>query len=40
MKKVLFFPSCFFFGMIAPLDLEELDGFTPCDTILLIQDLD
>jgi hypothetical protein len=40
LKKVLAFPSCFFFCVVAPLDLEELDGFTPHDTILLIQDFD
>jgi hypothetical protein len=40
MKEVLASPSCFFFGAVAPLDLEELDCFTPCDTILLIQDSD
>jgi hypothetical protein len=40
MKKVLTFPSCFFLSVVAPLYLEELDYFTPRDTILLIQDLD
>jgi hypothetical protein len=40
MKEVLAFPSCFFFKVVAPLYLEELDYFTPHDTILLIQDLD
>jgi hypothetical protein len=40
MKQVLAFPSCFFFKVIAPLYLEELDRFTPRDMILLIQDLD
>jgi hypothetical protein len=39
-KKVLPFPSCFFFRVVAPLYLEELDYFTSRDTILLIQDLD
>jgi hypothetical protein len=39
-KKVLTFPSCFFFGVVAPLDLEEHDGFTPHDMILLIQDFE
>jgi hypothetical protein len=39
-KQVLTFPSCFFFSVVAPLDLEELDGFTPRDTMLLIQDFD
>jgi hypothetical protein len=38
--EVLTFPCCFFFSVIAPLYFEELDCFTPCDTILLIQDLD
>jgi hypothetical protein len=40
MKKVLAFPSYFFCSVVAQLDLEELDGFTPCETILLIQDFD
>jgi hypothetical protein len=40
MKKVIAFPCCFFFGMIASLDLEELDGFMCGDMILLIQDFD
>jgi hypothetical protein len=40
MKEVLTFPHCFFFSMIAPLNVEELDNLAPCDTILLIQDLD
>jgi hypothetical protein len=40
MEEVFAFPSCFFFGVVAPLYLEELDYFTPRDTILLIQDLD
>jgi hypothetical protein len=39
-KEVLAFPSRFFFRVIAPLYLEELDCFMPRDTILLIQDLD
>jgi hypothetical protein len=39
-KKVLAFSSCFFFSVVAPLYLEELDYFTPRDTILLIQDFD
>jgi hypothetical protein len=40
MKKFLAFPCCFFFGVVAPLDLEELEGFMPRDMILLIQDFD
>jgi hypothetical protein len=40
MEEVLSFPSCFFFRVVAPLYLEELDYFMPHDTILLIQDLD
>jgi hypothetical protein len=40
MKKVLTFPSCFLFRVVAPLYLEELDCFMPRDMILLIQDLD
>jgi hypothetical protein len=39
-KKVLAFPSCFFFRVVASLYLEELDCFMPRDMILLIQDLD
>jgi hypothetical protein len=39
-KKILAFPSFFSFSEVALLDLEELDSFTPCDTILLIQDFD
>jgi hypothetical protein len=39
-KKVLAFPYCFFFSVVAPFYLEELDCFTPHDTILLIQDFD
>jgi hypothetical protein len=40
MKKVLAFPSYFFCSVVAQLDFEELDGFTPCEMILLIQDFD
>jgi hypothetical protein len=40
MKKVLAFPSCFFFRVVAPLYIEELNCFTPCDMILLIKDFD
>jgi hypothetical protein len=40
MKEVLAFPSYFFFRVVAPLYFEELDCFTPRDTILLIQALD
>jgi hypothetical protein len=39
-KEVLACPSCFFLSVVAPLYLEELDHFMPCDAILLIQDLD
>jgi hypothetical protein len=39
-EEGLTFPSCFFFRVVAPLYLEELDCFTPRNTILLIQDLD
>jgi hypothetical protein len=39
-EEVFAFPSCFFFRVVAPLYLEELDCFTPRDMILLIQDLD
>jgi hypothetical protein len=39
-KEILAFPRCFSLRVIAPLYLEELDCFTPRDTILLIQNLD
>jgi hypothetical protein len=32
--------SGFFFGMVAPFYLEELDSFALGDTVFLIQDLD
>jgi hypothetical protein len=40
MEEVFTLPSGFFFGVVAPLHFEELDSFAPCDTVLLIQDLD
>jgi hypothetical protein len=40
MKKIFTLPSCFFFGMVAALNLEELDSIVPRDTIFLIQDFD
>ena len=33
------FPSSFFFCMIAPLDLIELDGLASCDSFLVIKNL-
>jgi hypothetical protein len=39
-EEVFAFPCCFFFRVVAPLYLEELDCFSPSDTILLIQDFD
>jgi hypothetical protein len=39
-EKVIAFLSCFFLSVVAPLYLEELDCFMPCDMILLIQDFD
>jgi hypothetical protein len=39
-NEVLTFPSGFFFRMVVPLQLIELDGLVPCDTVLLIQYLD
>jgi hypothetical protein len=39
MEKFFTLPRCFFFGVIAPFNLEELD-FWQYDTILLIQDFD
>jgi hypothetical protein len=35
-EKVLTFPSSFFFLMVAPLHLEELNGLVPSDMTLLI----
>jgi hypothetical protein len=40
MEEVFTLPHCFFLGMIAPLDLKELNRHAPCDMILLIQDPD
>jgi hypothetical protein len=40
MEDVLAFPSCFFFRVVDPLYLEELDCFMPRNKILLIQDPD
>jgi hypothetical protein len=39
-KRVLIEKVASFFDVVAILDLEELDGFTPRDSILLIQDFD
>jgi hypothetical protein len=39
-KEFFTLPSGFFFGMVAPLHLEELDSFALGDTVFLIQDLD
>jgi hypothetical protein len=38
-EKVLTFPCCFFYRVVAPLDLVELDRLASCDTTLLVQDL-
>jgi hypothetical protein len=38
--EVLTFPCFFFYNMVTPLNLEELDHFAPHDMTLLIQDLD
>jgi hypothetical protein len=40
MDEFFTLPSGLFFSMVAPLYLEELDSLVPCDTVLLIQDLD
>jgi hypothetical protein len=40
MEEIFTLPSGFFFGMVAPLHLEELDNFAPVDMTFLIQDLD
>jgi hypothetical protein len=39
-EEVFAFLGCFFFRVVAPLYLEELDYFSPRDMILLIHDLD
>jgi hypothetical protein len=40
-SEKIFDVSCrFFYCMVALLDLVELDRLSPCDMILLIQDLD
>jgi hypothetical protein len=39
-EEILAFPCGFFRGVVAPLDLKELDHLVPCDTTLLIRDLD
>jgi hypothetical protein len=39
-EKICTLPCRFFYRMVAPLDLVELDHLSPCDMTLLIQDLD
>jgi hypothetical protein len=39
-EEIFTFPRCFFFSMIAPLNIKELDCLAPHDMILLIQDFD
>jgi hypothetical protein len=39
-EEIFTLPYCFFFRMVAPLNLVELDRLAPCDTTLLVQDLD
>jgi hypothetical protein len=39
-EEILILLCCFFFRMVAPLDIVEFDRLTPCDTTLLVQDLD
>jgi hypothetical protein len=39
-EEIFTFSCCFFCGVVAPLDLKELDRLAPYDTTLLIQDLD
>jgi hypothetical protein len=39
-EKIFALLCCFFYRMVAPLDLVELGHLTPCDMTLLIQDLD
>jgi hypothetical protein len=39
-EEIFTLPCCFSFRMVAPLDLVELDRLAPCDTTLLVQDLD
>jgi hypothetical protein len=40
MEEVFTFPSSFFFRIVTPLNLEELNGLASSHTILLTQDLD
>jgi hypothetical protein len=40
MEKILTFPCCFFYRVLAPLDIVELDRLAPCDMTLLVQDID
>jgi hypothetical protein len=39
-KEIFTLPYCFFFRMVAPLNLLEFDRLAPCDMTLLVQDLD
>jgi hypothetical protein len=39
-EEIFTLPCCFFFRMVASSDLVELDHFAPCDTTLLVKDLD
>jgi hypothetical protein len=39
MEKIFSLPCCFLYGVVAPLDLVELDRLAPCDMTLLVQDL-
>jgi hypothetical protein len=38
-EKIFTLLCCFFYHMVAPLDLVELGHLAPCDTTLLVQDL-
>ncbi len=36
-EKIFAFPSCFFLGMVRPLDFEKLDGLVPSPSVGLIK---
>jgi hypothetical protein len=38
-EKIFTLLCCFFYHLVAPLDLIELDRLAPCDMTLLVQDL-
>ena len=38
LEVIFSFPCGFFLGVIGPLDFEEFDGTSPCDSVVFIQD--